>query len=212
MTMEDQTRRLEELSARLRRSDAEALAELFEMWRSRLLQIVKARLDQRLVGRLDPADVLQDAYLDLAKKLPRFAAEQSGMTPFVWIRLVVTERVLVTHRKHLQANVRDARREVSAWTSQSGTASVVLADQLIAQVSSVSGRVVRDEMSTAVLEAINSMEEIDREIIMMRAFEGLLNSEAAEVLGISENGASSRFVRAMTRLRRELTAIPGFMD
>lgn len=210
--MQDQTSRLEELFARLRSSDEAALAELFETWRGRLLQIVKTRLDQRLVGRLDPADVLQDAYLDLAKKLPRFATEPSGMTPFVWIRLVVTERVLVTHRKHLQANGRDARREVSARSVQSGTSSVVLADQLIAQVSSVSGRVVRDEMSTAVLEVISSLEEIDREIIMLRAFEGLPNSEAAEVLGLSENGASSRFVRAMTRLRRELAAIPGFME
>ncbi|MFN7730755.1 MAG: sigma-70 family RNA polymerase sigma factor [Pirellula sp.] len=210
--MQDQTRRLEELFGRLRGSDEAALAELFETWRGRLLQIVKTRLDQRLVGRLDPADVLQDAYLDLAKKLPRFAAEPSGMSPFVWIRLVVTERVLVTHRKHLQANVRDARREVSAWSGPSGTASVVLADRLIAQVSSVSSRVVRAEMSTAVLEVISSLEEIDREIIMMRAFEGLLNSEAAEVLGLSENGASSRFVRAMTKLRRELAAIPGLME
>ena len=60
------------------------------------------------------------------------------------------------------------------------------------------------------MNTLESMEEIDREIILVRAFEELSNVEAAEVLGISQNGASNRFVRAMTRLKRELERIPGF--
>ena len=60
------------------------------------------------------------------------------------------------------------------------------------------------------MNTLESMEEIDREIILVRALEELSNVEAAEVLGISQNGASNRFVRAMTRLKRELERIPGF--
>ena len=54
------------------------------------------------------------------------------------------------------------------------------------------------------------MDEIDREIIMMRGFEELSNAEAAEALGLTPNGASNRFVRAMIRLQKELESIPGF--
>jgi len=45
------------------------------------------------------------------------------------------------------------------------------------------------------------MDAIDREVLVLRHFEELSNKEAAEVLGIQENAASNRYVRALTRLR-----------
>ncbi len=212
--MEDplSSRDFDELITRLRAGDAVALAELLELWRGRCLRIVEARLDHRVRRRLDPADVLQEAYLDLAGRLPKFCSEQESMTPFVWIRLVITERVLITNRKNLLVEARDARREVVRGSPISSSATVVLASHLIAQVSSVSGRVIRAEMAEAVLETINSLDAMDQEIILLRSFEELTNAEAAEVLGLSVNATSNRFVRAMTRLKRALAAIPGFME
>ena len=55
--------------------DRRALAELFERHRGRLEVMVRLRLDRRLQGRLDPADVLQEAYLDVARRFPEYAAE-----------------------------------------------------------------------------------------------------------------------------------------
>ena len=51
---------------------------------------------------------------------------------------------------------------------------------------------------------LDCMEEKDREIILMRIFEGMSNAEAAQALGLSPNGASSRFSRAMDRLQRDV--------
>ena len=210
--------RAHELAERVVAGDVGALAELFEVERRRLLRVVAARLDQRLRGRLDPGDVLQDAFLDLTRKLPEFSRSQeqadvrSRMAPFVWMRLVVTERIIIAHRRNLLAEARDARREISRLPAADAESSVMLVNHLVARVSSMGARVIREETSAALREAIDTMDPADREIITLRALEGLTNTEAAQVLSISDNGASSRYVRAMTRLKRAVAAIPGFVD
>ena len=63
--------------------DEAALAELYGRHRKRLRQMVRLRLDRRLQGRVDPSDVLQEAYLDLAEKLPGYVQERSGLPPYL---------------------------------------------------------------------------------------------------------------------------------
>ena len=208
----DNTWPIEELERRVQAGEYEALAPLFESLRPRLLRIIEAHLDPSLTGRVDPTDILQDVYLDLTKKLAGFAAREMPMRPLIWIRLVAKERVLVTHRRHLFAAARDARREATPakWSDES--ASNVFHHCLVSRVSTIGGRLIREEMSTALVKAIESMNEQDREIITMRIFEELSNSEAAEILELSENGASSRFVRAMMRLKKAVASIPEVND
>jgi len=60
---------------------------------------------------------------------------------------------------------------------------------------------VRREMEQRFLEALNSLSEDDREIILMRHFEHLSNAEVAESLGLSGPAAGMRYLRAICRLR-----------
>src|SRR5262245_13847559 len=91
-----------------------ALAELFDRHRGRLRQMVRIRLDRRLQGRVDPSDVLQETYIDLAQKLPEYA-HKPALPFFLWLRLVTAERLLRVHRQHLGAAMRDAGREISLY-------------------------------------------------------------------------------------------------
>src|SRR5437588_5434999 len=50
--------------------DQQALAALFARYRDRLGRMVRLRLDRRMAGRIDTSDVLQDAYLDVARRFP----------------------------------------------------------------------------------------------------------------------------------------------
>jgi RNA polymerase sigma-70 factor (ECF subfamily) len=189
-----------------------ALAELFEHYRARLRQMVRLRLDPRLQGRVDPSDVIQDAYLDLARKI-----REPGLRPelpfFLWLRLVVGERLLRVHRHHLGVAMRDAGREISLQRgSIPGASSSALAAHLLGRTSSASQVAVRAEMQRLLQDALNSMDPIDREMIALRHFEELSNVEAAQVLGITKAGASKRYVRAMLRLQAVLDGIPGLSD
>ena len=48
------------------------------------------------------------------------------------------------------------------------------------------------------------MDPIDREVLVLRHFEQLSNSETAQVLELTEGAASNRFVRALKRLKKAL--------
>lgn len=56
------------LLPRLKAGDPQALAEAFTGFRPRLRRMVSLRLDRRLQGRIDPSDVLQDAFVDAGKR------------------------------------------------------------------------------------------------------------------------------------------------
>lgn len=192
--------------------DEAAMAELFDRFRPRLRQIVSARLDNRLKGRVDASDVLQEAYIELARKLPSLPQKRSEqatpMSMFVLMRLVTTERVVITQRRHMEAEGRDVRREKPQ--SDNSASSIFLAEHLLAVFGSAENKLLKSEMFEALKRTLEGMDPIDHEIIMMRRFEELSNIEAAEVLGIAPTTASTRFVRAMTRLKKQLETIPGF--
>jgi RNA polymerase sigma-70 factor (ECF subfamily) len=183
----------EELELALRAGDDAVLAALFERYRERLARMVQFRLDVRLVGRIDADDVLQDSYIEAGKRLLAFREDQK---PFlVWIRLITQQTMIDLHRKHLGAKMRNAGREITA--PESGT----LSGFFVGHITSPSGAVMREELRQKIEGALASMDEIDREVLLLRHFEELSNKEAAAVLGIQENAASKRYVRALGRLK-----------
>jgi RNA polymerase sigma-70 factor (ECF subfamily) len=202
----------ENLVRRAAAGDQASLAALWERHRARLRQMIRLRLDRRLQGRVDPSDVLQEAYLDLAARLPDYARDRP-MPAYLWLRLVTGQRLGQIHRQHLGAAMRDAGREVSLYRGalpQASSAS--LAAQLLGRFTTASQAAVRAERQLQLQEALNSMDAMDREILALRHFEGLSNGESAEVLGLSKTAANNRYIRALGRLRDLLGHVPGFFE
>lgn len=191
--------------------DEAALAELFGRYRKRLRAMVRLRMDRRLQGRVDPSDVLQEAYLDVAQQLPSYHAKPE-MPFYLWLRLTTGQRLMRLHRQHLGAAMRDAGREVSLHRGALPQASSVsLAEQLLGRMTSASRAVERAEIQLQLQDALNGMDEMDREIIALRHFEELSNVEAAHVLGLETSAASKRYIRALKRLQEILKGIPGLL-
>jgi RNA polymerase sigma-70 factor (ECF subfamily) len=173
--------------------------------------MVNFRLDRRLLGRVDPDDVLQDGYLAAAQRIQHYA-NVTSMSPFVWLRLIVSQTLIDVHRHHLGAQQRDAGREVAIQAGGSPTTSASLAIHLIDGLTSPSQAAQRAEAIFQVEKAIGDMDAIDQEVLALRHFEELTNSEVAEVLGIQRKAASIRYFRAIRRLKTILAGVPGFMD
>jgi RNA polymerase sigma-70 factor (ECF subfamily) len=192
--------------------DQQALAALFTRYRDRLRKMVRLRLDDRLCGRIDTSDVLQDAYLDVARRFPEYVA--SPTVPFyLWLRSLTGQRLIDLHRRHLGAQMRDAGQEVSLNRGALPAASSAsLAQHLLAGLTSPSQAAIREEMRLQLQEALNSMDPIDREVVVLRHFEELSNGETAEVLCIEPAAASKRYIRALRRLKTILNAVPGFFS
>lgn len=197
---------------RLEAGDTNALGELFEAHRGRLLRMIQVRLDPRLSRRLDADDILQEVYLDAANRIHHYVQHHSGSF-IVWLRLIVTQTMTDLFRRHLDAKKRDAKMEISMEAHQPigrNHRPVVL--QLLGQLTSPSNVAMRDETAKQLEELIETMKPIDREIIMLRHFEMLENKEVAEVLGIQDKTASIRYIRAMKRLRELIADTPGLND
>jgi RNA polymerase sigma-70 factor, ECF subfamily len=192
--------------------DQQALAQVFSQYRERLRQMVRLRLDRRLQGRLDPSDVVQEAYLDFARRLPDYA-QKPDMPFYLWLRFLTGQRLIDLHRQHLGTQMRNAGQEVSLYRGalpQASSAS--LAAQLLGRLTSASRAAVRAETQIRVQEALNRMDAIDREILTLRHFEMLTNDETAAVLGIKKSAASNRYIRALRRLKEILAGLPGFEE
>jgi RNA polymerase sigma-70 factor (ECF subfamily) len=205
----------EETTELLRRGvagDQQALADLWDQYQERLLRLVKLRMDRRMQGRVDESDVLQEAFVDFASRAEEYASDPS-MPFFLWLRYLTGQRLQLLHRHHLGTMMRDAGRDVSIHRGPMPQAtSISLAAQLLGRFTSVTQAVQRTEMRVMLQEAINSMDEIDREILALRHFEELSNTETAQVLGIKRSAASSRHIRAIKRLKEVLQGTPGFSN
>ena len=189
--------------------DSQALSTLLERYRDRLKRMVGLRLDRRLQGRVDASDVVQEALTEAAGRLDKYASDPP-MGFFVWLRWLTGEKLLNTHRHHLGTQKRDADQEVSLYRRAMPEAcSVSLAQQLLGQITSPTQAVMRAEMQLLVQDVLNSMDPIDREILVLRNFEQLSTTETAEALGIKRSTASKRYIAALKRLKQALSAIPG---
>jgi len=200
----DESQEITDLLERAAQGDQLALTDLFSRYQDRLKRMIRLRLNPRLYGRVDDSDVLQDAYLEISKHLDDYLRKPT-MPFFLWLRHITGQKLIAIHREHLGAQMRDVTREVSLQRrSVPPASSSSLAAQLLGKLTSPSQAAIKAEMRAQLQEALNGMNEIDREVLVLRHFEQLTNEETAHLLGIQESAASKRYLRALERLQQVL--------
>jgi RNA polymerase sigma-70 factor (ECF subfamily) len=207
--MADEPSATEALLARAADGDAEAWGALLMAHQERLWRMVAFRMDPRLRGRVDALDVVQDAFVEASAHRSDYF--RSAAAPlFLWLRTIVANKLHLAHRQHLGARMRDAKRELplEAPRWRDDTAAAMCA-QLTAGLTRPSVAAVRGEVRTRLAEALDGMDPTDREVLALRHFEQLTNAEASQVLGIREDAAAKRHLRALQRLRQILADMPG---
>ena len=205
----------DELTKLLQRAaggDERTVQELFARHRDRLKRMIHLRLSRRVQGRVDDSDVLQETFLEVARRLPEYTADPK-LPFYLWLRHMAGLKLAEIHRRHLGTQLRDADREVTLHRGGLPEAdSVSLAAHLLGQLTTPSQAAIKAETRLMVQEALNSMDPLDREVLALKHFEQLSTSEMAAVLGMSKAGAGSRYLRAIKRLKAILSQIPGCAD
>ena len=178
-----------ELLRRAGGGDQEAVAALFALHHDRLSQMVRLRMDRRLQGRIDAADVLQETFWKPCDECRRIRARADALRSISGCGFLTGQKLVDLTRRHLGSKMRDAGQEISIYRgSLPQASSVSLAAQLLGHFTSPSHAVVRAETQLRVQDALNSMDPIDREVLALRHFELLSNGEVAQVLGIIKSG------------------------
>ena len=178
--------------------------------RGRLRRMVALRLDHRLRGRIDPSDVIQEAFLEATGRRAEYERQPDPMPPFLWLRFLALQQLQLVHRRQLGTRSRDAGREVSIHGGAFPEAtSAALAAQLLGRDTRASEAAIRAERKRRLQQALECMDPIDREVLVLRHFEQLSNGECARLLGLTESAATKRYLRALRRLKEILSALPG---
>jgi len=185
----------------LRSRREEAVAELLGRYREKLLRMITLRLDGRILGKVDREDILQDAFLEAARRIQDYL-DQPSVPFFVWLRQITSQVLIDTHRRYLGAKMRDVNLEVSSHrVGPAGTSSAFLVAQLADSLTTPSQFAAREEMVSELRTALEKLGQIDREVLVLRHLEELSNNEVAQILGIDKYAASKRYLRALERLR-----------
>jgi RNA polymerase sigma-70 factor (ECF subfamily) len=210
-SMNENERDVRTLIERAANGDEAALSELMDLHRSRLKKMIRVRLNRQLHGRVDDSDIVQDAYLEAARRLPDYLKDPQAPF-FLWLRRITFQRLIDVHRRHLGTRARDARLEIALYRGRlPRVSSMSLAAQLVGRLTSPSVAVANAEARLALQEGLNQMDDMDREILSLRHFEQLSNVEAAQELEIEPKTASKRYTRSLGRLKKILEEL-GFVE
>lgn len=184
-----------------RQGDAGAINRLLDRHRDSLRRLVDLRMDRALVRRVDASDIVQDVLVEANRRLADYLANPT--MPFhLWLRHMARDRLIDAHRRHRVAERRSLDREqplVAPRDLDRSTMELVaqLADQELTPAAAAAWQ----ELQRRFQGAVETLDEQDREIVLMRHFEELSNQEVAQILDLSAAAASMRYLRAMRRLR-----------
>ena len=194
----------QELLKNVADGDKSAMNRLMDRHRDAVRRMIQMRLDHAVARRVDASDVVQDVLMEASQRLNDYM--QNPSMPFhLWLRQLAKDRIIDMHRRHRAAKRRSVDREqkLSGLGSDDQSAADLAALLKDAELTPAAAAL-RKEMEERFLVALDQLEENDREIVIMRHFEHLGNSEVAEALKLSAPAAGMRYLRAIRRLRELL--------
>ena len=161
------------------------------------------RLDPKIRQRVDASDIIQEVMIDANRRLQQYL--EDPVMPFhLWLRQMTTDRIIDAHRRHRVSKKRSVDLEQApVVASNLDHSTIQFGPQISDGELTPAAAAIHHEMQRKFEAAVEEMDEIDQEIIVMRHFEKLTNQEVAQVLKLTEPAASMRYLRAMRRLRKK---------
>ena len=150
-------------------------------------------MNPRLQGRVDASDVIQETFVEAARVLAH-AKQNKDIPVHLWLRRLANQKLIQAHREHVEAACRAGREQHPNSSAKATSHSI--ARFLIGDFTSPSGAVIRDEKRRLLESALEQMDSLDREVLVLRHFEQLTGPESAEILGISHEAVKKRYIRA----------------
>jgi RNA polymerase sigma-70 factor, ECF subfamily len=211
MLMQGNSSSTHRLLVRVQGMEAKALENLFARHQERLRRMIRLRLDRRLRSQFDSTKVLQVVYQQVCRRIGEYQSGGQALPFFLWLRQLAGQCLLTLEEKYLGDRAGAAAPEISLYRGALPEVnSGALAAQLLGQVTVATQAAARADLQIRLQDALNSMDPLDREILTLCHFEDLSNAEAAQVLQLDPAETSTRYIRAIKRLKEVLSSIPGF--
>jgi RNA polymerase sigma-70 factor (ECF subfamily) len=196
-----------ELIQGARQGDRDAVEQLMDRHRDSLNRMIRCRLNRGVAARVDASDIVQDALMTASRRLAEYL-ENPRMPFHAWLRQLARDRLADVYRRQL-ADKRNVAREQHVAADQASSLNPIA--QLRDAELTPAAMLLRKEFADRFHQAVDQLSDEAREIILMRHAEQLTNSQAAEVLGLSDAAAGMRYLRALRQLKSILGETPSFL-
>ena len=182
--------------------DRTALGKLLDRYRSYLLLLARLQIGRRLQGKVDPADLAQDTFLEAHRHFANFRGTVEAEL-VCWLRQILAGLLANLVRRYCGTQRRNVRleRELAEELNQSSAA---LGHALIAPHSTPSQRAANREQAVLLADALERLRDDYREVIILRHLEGLSFAEVADRMGRSVDSVKNLWARALAQLRRSM--------
>ncbi len=195
----------EHLSA-ARAGDGAVLGRLLESYRCYLALLARVQIGQRLQGKVDASDVVQETFLEAHRNFGLFRGSSEG--EFVcWLRQILAANLADLMRRYLGTQGRDVRLE-RAIGDGFERSSILLDQGLVAAQSSPSQQAARREQAVLLADALEQLPEDYREVIVLRHLEGLTFPLVAERMRRSLDSVQKLWMRGLAQLRQIMGGTP----
>jgi RNA polymerase sigma-70 factor (ECF subfamily) len=197
----------EQLLRAARDGDTTVLGQLLERYRNYLSLLARVQIGQRLQGKADELDLVQETFLEAHKNFHRFQGTSEPQFA-AWLRQILAANMANLLRRYLGTQGRDIRleRDIAHAFDQS---SMALDRAFVAAESSPSQQASRREQSVLLADALSELPADYREALVLRHLEGLTFPQVAERMGRSVDSVEKLWLRGITRLRK---AVEGTLD
>ena len=177
--------------------------------RGRLLALARRNLNPVLARRFSPEDVVQETFSAACRK-PDFLRNRPDIPVYCKLRKLLFQTITDLERKHLQSRKRDAYREREVAGEEDASSPGPDWNMFADTVTGPLTQIARQDRYELLRKTMESLPEHDREILELRHFDGMSNSECAEALHLTPAAASVRYVRALERLKKQLIEFTEF--
>ena len=188
---------------RLRQGDESARAELIEAACARLRALAHKLLHNNRLRRWEETDdVMQQSLVRLHVALS--AVQPESARHFLHLAACQMRRVLIDLGRHY---FRDWGPAANHESQLSGVTHVTSGDPTPSQI------VEEAERYERLHAEVEALPEDERDVVELRWFHGLTESEVAEIVGASTRAVQRRWVRARLKLAQKLDeALPGISE
>jgi RNA polymerase sigma-70 factor (ECF subfamily) len=193
----------DELTARIRQRDTQALASYLAEHRPQLMAFIERQLGTALRRKIEPDDVFQEASAEAVRSLP--TVELGDREPFSWLCQIAEHRIIDLHRRFFGAAKRDAAREVPLGAGGgSDTQPAGLINLLVASMTTPSQAFSREAREFRLLEALGKLPEDQQTALRLRYIENLPSKQIAEQLGKTDAAVRVMLTRSLKKLNELL--------
>lgn len=185
-----------------KQGDTAALGTMLQWYVNYLTILASTGLNHQLRRRVNPSDVVQEAMLAAHRDFCAFRG-QSQNELLAWLRQILINTLHHNFARHMKAEKRDVRREVSldAMANRLEESACNLAALLPADVDSPSAAMRADENAVELADQLSNLPESYRDVIVYRVLHGLSFEEIAGRMHRSNGAVRMLWLRGLEAFR-----------